>query len=67
MLSVVYIQVHFRQDFFIEANTMNPYQTAPKGSYCLQYRLPREHKQMRGAEDKSSDWREKGYSFDGAL
>ena len=29
-LSAAYIQVHFRLDFFMEANNMNPYQTAPK-------------------------------------
>ena len=27
-----YIQVHFRLEFFMEANNMNPDQTAPKGS-----------------------------------
>ena len=30
MLSATYIQVHFRLDFIMEANTMNPDQTAPK-------------------------------------
>ena len=25
----MYIQVHFRQDYFMEANTMDPDQTAP--------------------------------------
>ena len=29
--SAAYIQVHFRLDFIIEANTMNPNQTAPFG------------------------------------
>ena len=29
-MSVAYIQVHFRVDFIIEANTINPDQTAPK-------------------------------------
>ena len=28
----VYIQEHFRLDFFVEVNTMNPDQTAPKSS-----------------------------------
>ena len=45
--SDAYIQVHFRLDFFMEANSMsrqNPDQTAPKGQfdlgpYCLQNRL----------------------------
>ena len=30
--SPAYIQVHFRQDFFMETNNMNPDQTAPKGA-----------------------------------
>ena len=43
-MSAVYIQVHFRLDFFMEANNMDPGQTAPweqsdLGPYCLQYRL----------------------------
>ena len=29
MMSAAYIQVHFRQDLIMEANTMNPDQTAP--------------------------------------
>ena len=41
-MSAVFIQVHFRLIFFIEANNMNPDQTAPReqsylSSYCLQY------------------------------
>ena len=42
-----YIQVHFRLVFFMDANNINPYQTTSKkeqfdlGSYCLQYRLPK--------------------------
>ena len=31
-MPAAYIQVHFRLDFIIEANTMNPDQTAPKGA-----------------------------------
>ena len=31
LTSAAYIQVHFRLDFFLEANAMNPDQTAPKG------------------------------------
>ena len=34
---------------------MNPDQTAPLGN------LSREHKQMRGADNKSHDWQETGY------
>ena len=30
--SAVYVQVHFRLHFIIEANTMNPDQTAPLGA-----------------------------------
>ena len=30
--SAAYIQVHFRLDFFMEANTINPDQTAPNGA-----------------------------------
>ena len=42
--SAAYIQVQFRLDFIMEANTMNPDQTASKeqsdlGPYKLQYRL----------------------------
>ena len=35
--------MHFRLDLFIEANNMNPNQTAPLelGLYFLQYRLPK--------------------------
>ena len=44
----------------MEANNMNPDQTASKRTehsylvpYCLQYRL---HKQMTGVEDKICNW-----------
>ena len=40
----IYIQVHFRLDFIIEANTMNPdqlWEQSDLGPYCLQYRLPK--------------------------
>ena len=44
-LPLLHIQVHSRLDFSMEANTMNPDQTAPLesdlGPYCLQYRLPK--------------------------
>ena len=44
---------------------MNLDQTTPKeqsdlGPYCLQQRLPK-HKQTRGADEKSRDWRAKVY------
>ena len=44
LTSAAYIQAHSRLDLIMEANTMNPDQTAPweqsdLGSYCLQYRL----------------------------
>ena len=40
----MYIQVLFRLDFIVGANTMNPDQTAPSEQsdldpYCLQHRL----------------------------
>ena len=43
-MSAAYSQVHFKLDFIMEANTMNPDQTGPleqsdMDSYCLQYRL----------------------------
>ena len=31
-MSVAYMQVHFRLDFIMEENTMNPYQTTSKGA-----------------------------------
>ena len=53
-MSAEYTQVHFRLDFFMEANNMNPDQIAPDlGSYCLQKRLPKNIMQARGADDKS--------------
>ena len=45
--SAAYIQVHFRLDIIMEANTMNPGQTAPPWEqsdldpYCFQNRLPK--------------------------
>ena len=44
LTSAAYIQVHFRLDSIMEANTMNPDQTAPLeqsdlGLYCLQFDL----------------------------
>ena len=51
--SATYIQVHFRLDFMMEANTMGPDQTAPwrsdLGPYCLEYRL---HKNIRKLESR---------------
>ena len=46
MMSAAYIQVHFRHDLIMEANTMNPNQTAPReqpdlGPYCLPQILPK--------------------------
>ena len=40
-MSAVYIQVHFRLDFFMEANNMDPgpWEQSDLGPYCLQYRL----------------------------
>ena len=40
-MPAAYAQVHFRLDFVMKANTMNPDQTAPKarGPYFLTYRV----------------------------
>ena len=62
LTSVAKIQVIFRKDVLMEANKMNPDQTAPKGeqsdlgSYCLQYMLLKNiYKQkIRGAGNKRS-------------
>ena len=46
-MSAAYIHVHFRLEFIMVADTMNPDQTAPKGEqcdlgpYCLPLRLPK--------------------------
>ena len=44
-LSAAYIQVHFKQDFFMEANNIYPNQIPREqsdlGPYCLQCRLPK--------------------------
>ena len=57
-MSAAYKQIHFRLDYFMGANNVNPYQTAPKpdlGPYYLQYRLPY-NINRRGAHEKSCDW-----------
>ena len=46
IMGAMSMQVHFRLDFTMEANIMNPDHTAPMeqsdlGPYCLQYRLPK--------------------------
>ena len=54
--------ISIRLDIIMEANTMDPDQTAPLweqsdlGPYCLQYKL--ECKEDERAEDKSQDWQE---------
>ena len=61
MLSAIYtcciIQVHFKLDFFMEANVMNTDQTAPKeqynpGPYWLHYRLPEKISRRQGQRTK---------------
>ena len=55
-MPAAYIHVHFRLDFIIEANTMNPDQTAPKsdlGPYCLQYMLPKNINGQESRQQKS--------------
>ena len=44
-MSAANIQMHFRLEFFMDVNNMNPDQSAPweqtdLGPYCLQYSLP---------------------------
>ena len=63
-MSAAYIQVHFRLDFFKEATSMNPDQTAHKeqsdlGPYCLQYRLPMNISRQK-EQWTSRDWLAKG-------
>ena len=62
--------MHFRHDFSIEANNMNPDQTAPMEQsdldpYCLQYWLPKkfEHKQTKGADNKSRDLQANSHKY----
>ena len=62
--SSAYIQVHFRPDYIMEANAMNPDQTAPKGSsliwvhsVCIIGHLSTQAEER--VDDKSSDWRQK--------
>ena len=62
-MSAAYIQVHFRRDFFKEANYVNPDHTAPLeqsdlSAYSLQYRLL--IMKTRGVDNKSRDWLQKG-------
>ena len=64
---VAYIQLHFRVDFIMEANTMNPDQTAPweqsdLGPYCLQYRLPKNISRCESRRQVMTG-REKGWFF----
>ena len=63
--SAAYIIVHSKLDFIMEADTMNPDQTAPweqsdLGTYCLQCKLHKDHKTFK--EQKSGKgliWNEK--------
>ena len=57
----LHLQVHFRLILIMEANTMNPDQTAPEADldpYCLQY--TGFHKR---AEYNCREWRGKGQIF----
>ena len=60
-MSATYIHGHFRLDFFMEANSMNPDQTAPKGPHYLQYRLPKNISRQEEQMIKSCDWCAKGF------
>ena len=64
LTSAAHIQVHFRLDFFMEANNMKPDQPAPLGAVWSGYMLftilaTSEHKQMR-EQMTVHDWRAKG-------
>ena len=57
-MSAAYKRMHFRLDYFMGANNVNPDQSAPKpdlGPYCLQYRLPKNTSRQE-ADEKSRDW-----------
>ena len=58
-MSAVYIQVYFRQERFMEANKMNPDQTAPIWVHICNAGYLRTYADERGG-NKSCDWREKG-------
>ena len=63
-MSDAHILVHFRLNFFIDANNMNADQTAPQwvqsdlGPYCLIYRP--QSISRRESRQQNQDWREKG-------
>ena len=58
--SAAYVQVHYKLDFSMEANTMNSDPTTPFVCNICYLRTSQEHKQTGGADDKSRDWRAKG-------
>ena len=64
LLHIFCIQVHFSPDLIIEAITMNPDQTAPKGSSLIWVNIGCNKGNLsisadKRADNKSCDWREK--------
>ena len=61
MMSSAYIQVHFRQDLIMEANTMNPDQTAPGSLIWVHIVCHKDYLRTLAdeiADDKSRDLQE---------
>ena len=57
--------MHFRLDFLMEANNMDPDETATKGavwcgSILFAIKATLEDNQIRGENNKSHDWQGKG-------
>ena len=59
-MSATYIQLHFRLDFFMKANNMNPNsrEQSDQVPYCLNIGYHKTHAEVM-ADDKSCDWRGK--------
>ena len=52
-----YIELHFRLDFIMKANTMSPDQIAPSGSSLIFVHI------VEWADNKSYDWQEKMFGW----
>ena len=55
-MSAAYIEVHFRLDFFMEANNMNPNQTATKEQFLIWVHIVFNIGYLRTEADKRSRW-----------
>ena len=53
-MSAAYIEVHFRLDFFMEANNMNPNQTATKEQFLIWVHIVFNIGYLRTEADKRS-------------